>query len=116
MKTREQGMLAEQLALKHLKQHGLKLVTQNYHSRGGEIDLIMVDQGVMVFVEVRYRKSSAFGSPIESVTRQKQNRIIHTAQHYIQQHPQSQMNYRFDIVGISQSKEITWIKNAFQLN
>lgn len=116
MNTREQGMLAEKLALKHLENNKLKLVTQNYHCRGGEIDLIMRDESEIVFVEVRYRKNIFYGSPIESVTRQKQNRIIHTAQHYIQHHPQPNQNYRFDIVGISHKNEIKWVKGAFQLN
>lgn len=116
MKTREQGMLAETIALKHLQKNGLKLVTQNYHCRGGEIDLIMRDGNDLVFIEVRYRKSSAFGSPIETVTRQKQRRIIHTAQHYLQQHPQIDLCCRFDIVGISSDAPLKWLKNAFQLN
>ena len=116
MKTREQGMLAETIALKHLQKNGLKLVTKNYHCRGGEIDLIMRDDADLVFVEVRYRKSSAFGSPIETVTRQKQQRIILTAQHYLQQNPQLALCYRFDIVGISDDIDIKWLKNAFQVN
>ncbi len=116
MTAREQGMLAEQLALKHLQKQGLSLVTKNYHCRGGEIDLIMEDNNELVFVEVRYRKSIAYGSPIESVTSQKQQRIIHTAQHYLQNNQSLAFSYRFDVVGISFDQDVKWVKNAFQLN
>lgn len=65
------GSQAEQLALNYLQQQGLTLITQNYHSRRGEIDLIMLDENTLVFVEVRYRKSAAYGSALESVNSQK---------------------------------------------
>lgn len=113
------GQLAENLALQHIQQHGLKLVERNFHSRGGEIDLIMLDKTALVFVEVRYRKSAKFGGALESVNHTKQLRIIHTAQHYLQQRTPTHDNYRFDVVAITPNQdksEITWIKDAFQLN
>ncbi|MBE0438646.1 MAG: YraN family protein [Gammaproteobacteria bacterium] len=108
----------EQRALSYLKQQGLSLVSQNFHSRQGEIDLIMTDGKCLIFIEVRFRKTATYGSAIESVTRQKQARIIHTAQVFLQQHSGSYLSYRFDVVAINPSQsqnEIIWIKDAFQL-
>lgn len=113
------GDAGEQLALNYLEKNGLKLITRNFRQRGGEIDLIMQDEKVLVFIEVRRRQSEQFGSAIESVTYQKQQRIIQTAQYYIQQNNRSYPSYRFDVIGISPvSNEfnINWVKDAFQLN
>jgi putative endonuclease len=93
--------------------HGLKLVAQNYHCRFGEIDLIMKDAKTLVFVEVRLRSNSQFGSATSSITPQKQNKLILTAQHYLQLHGESAC--RFDAVLMSSAnlQDIEWIRNAF---
>jgi len=119
MNSNDIGSQAENLALQHLEQQGLNLVKRNYHCRGGEIDLIMMDNLALVFVEVRYRKTATFGSAIESVNQAKQKRIIHTAQQFLQQQPPPHTICRFDVVAISPKQhtfEITWLKDAFQLN
>jgi putative endonuclease len=114
------GDIAEQIACDYLLEKKLTLVTKNYHSRRGEIDLIMLDQHTLVFVEVRYRKSSKFGSALESVTLQKQQKIIFTAEHFIANQNNSYKQFRFDVIAISPDKnakpEVNWIQNAFQLN
>lgn len=113
------GDKAEQQALIYLQQAGLTVVTRNFHRPGGEIDLIMQDGETLVFVEVRYRKSAKFGSALESVTVQKQQRLIQTASAYIQQTPTHHPRYRFDVVAImpeNNSFNINWLKDAFQLN
>jgi putative endonuclease len=113
------GIEAEKLALDYLKQQGLKLIKQNFHSRQGEIDLIMEDKNTLVFIEVRYRQSAKFGSAEESVSYQKQQRIIHTAQVYLQQSKHYFTGYRFDVVAIQtplSNKTINWIQDAFQLS
>ncbi len=113
------GDQAEQLALTHLQQAGLTVVARNFHRPGGEIDLIMLDGQTLVFVEVRYRKSAKFGSALESVNKQKQQRLIQTASAYIQQMPANYPRYRFDVVAImpkNNSFNINWLKDAFQLN
>ena len=91
------GLEAEKLAATFLANHGLKLVTQNYHCKYGEIDLIMKDAKTLVFVEVRLRTNSQFGSAGASITPQKQQKLILTAQHYLQQHGSSQC-CRFDAI------------------
>ena len=111
---------AEQLSLSYLTEHGLQLIEQNYLTRFGEIDLIMLDneQSTLVFIEVRYRQNSNFGSPIDSVTQTKQSKLIRTAKQYLQQHDQyDDFICRFDVIGLESDlkyPKITWIKDAFE--
>ncbi len=118
--TRKQiGDKAEQMACDYLQKQGLTLITSNFTSRFGEIDLIMQDskQANTVFVEVRYRKNKQFGGAAISVTPQKQQRIIKTALYYMQQH-EPNASARFDVVAvegdISAEYALDWIRDAFQ--
>ncbi|MCX4190349.1 YraN family protein [Methylophaga sp. OBS3] len=121
--SRRSGQLAEQTACDYLQQQGLVFLTQNYHCRRGEIDLVMKDADVLVFVEVRARQNDRYGSALESITPTKQSRIIATAQHYLQQ-KQEQATCRFDVVTLrihsekdGQSHQVCeWIRDAFQLS
>lgn len=113
------GEAAEQDAYQYLLSKGLKLITKNYRSKFGEIDIIMQDGQSLVFVEVRYRKNNLFGSGAESITPSKQKKLIRTANYYLQQHPKtSQFATRFDVISMSKktnsnNSEIDWIQNAF---
>ena len=111
------GARYEREALALLQQAGLTLVTQNYRIRGGEIDLIMLDQRTLVFIEVRYRKHGQYGSAGESITPTKQARIIRTAEMFLAQHPTyGHSACRFDAVLFDQkgaTVQHTWIKAAF---
>lgn len=112
--ARHQGDQAEDLAAQYLQQHGLTICERNYSIKGGEIDLIARDQKHLVFVEVRYRSSDAFGSASESVTHHKQAKLRRTALHYLQKHRlHEQCPCRFDIVALSADNRIDWIKDAF---
>lgn len=114
MKTQLRGQRAEQTACQYLNRNGLVLVTRNYHCRCGEIDLIMRDGESLVFVEVRYRRSNHFGSSAETVDFRKRKKLIHTAQHYLQTHPQEQKRpARFDVIAMEGSNQIEWIRCAF---
>lgn len=109
------GQWAEDEALKYLIRQDLKLICRNYHSKYGEIDLIMQEKNILVFVEVRFRKSNRYGSAMESITHSKQTKIINTTNYYLATHP-NKCPIRFDTIAISldQKKEIiNWIKNAF---
>ena len=108
----DSGHYCENLALKYLKRRGLKLLTRNYSSRYGEIDLIMQDKDTLVFVEVRYRKHSNYGGAIESVDYRKQSRVTNTAENYLQAHPWDGP-CRFDIVAIEGKAKPQWIIGAF---
>ncbi len=100
-----------------LNKRGLRTIRRNYKCRTGEIDLVMNDGEYVVFVEVRYRGSDAYGDPIESITARKQQRLIRAATHFLATEPHLQsMPCRFDAVGVSKANGHTkydWIKNAF---
>lgn len=112
MKTIERGEASEKFACKYLTDRGLKLVVANYHSRFGEIDLVMLDHDVLVFVEVRYRRSSNFGGAATSVTTAKQRKICLTAEQFLQKNKKTNTVCRFDVVALGES-ETQWIKSAF---
>lgn len=84
----------------------------------GEIDLVMEENGTLIFVEVRYRKACGHGLAIETVNPGKQRKIIKTAQFFLENHRKyNQLPCRFDVVGIDQDNTATltidWVKNAF---
>jgi putative endonuclease len=100
--TQEQGLLCEQQAREYLEQHGLILIETRYHSRFGEIDLIMRDPALdqIVFVEVRSSSSSKWVNPVETIGPVKAKKIVKTAMLYLQSRYRSEPDYRFDIVTI----------------
>lgn len=112
MKTQLTGKKAEDVACSFLIKNGLVLVTRNYRCRFGEIDLIMQDADMLVFVEVRYRKNNSFGDGAESVNQLKQRKLIFTANQYLLQHPHNGP-MRFDVVALSAEHTPQWINNAF---
>ena len=111
------GRAAEYRAKKYLEQKGLHFITANYRSRHGEIDLIMSDQAVLVFVEVRCRKNDHYGKALESLSQSKIDNIIATAEYYLSAiSPYGEdTNVRFDIVAYNHglSQPPCWIRNAF---
>ena len=115
MDTSTRGKDAETRAWHYLQARGLQLLQRNYRSKRGEIDLVMQDTDSLVFVEVRYRSQSQFGSALESVDRRKQARLIACARHYIQTYPEAASQpCRFDVVSINGSPgEVEWVRNAF---
>jgi len=115
MDSTSRGREAETRASQYLQERGLRLLQRNYRSRRGEIDLVLQDQDSLVFVEVRYRRESRFGSGAESVDRRKQSKLIACAQHYLQTYPRTaQQPCRFDVVSVGGSGgSIEWIRNAF---
>lgn len=124
----EQGANAESACSKYLQANKLKLLTRNYRTRYGEIDLIMLDGNTLVFVEVRYRKNDRFGGGLASVTTAKQLKLRKAAEQYLQQYPVYK-NARFDVVSMSENNQTSstrtyrnssvnnytfnWITNAF---
>ncbi len=111
------GQKAEKVACRYLQNNGLKLLTKNFHSRFGEIDLIMQDNDTLVFIEVRCRQQNAQVSAAESVSFAKIQKIRKTAEHYLLQFEQMP-NCRFDVIamihnGKNSDYNIDWIQNAF---
>jgi putative endonuclease len=97
-----------------LQAQGLIPVAKNYRSRFGEIDLIMHDGSVLVFIEVRLRSSMDYGGAAWSIDRHKQRRLISTAQYYLAQLHRLPA-CRFDVVLLNDAPDhgVEWIKNAF---
>ena len=120
-KTR--GRIAEDAARQALIRAGLREVAANAHYRGGELDLVMLDRSgrdgdTLVFVEVRYRQSSAFGGGAASVDISKRRKLVHAAQLFLGEHREyAQCACRFDVVeadGDPAAPRITWLKDAFR--
>ena len=95
------GNSAEDLAAKFLKAKGFKIITKQFSTRFGEIDLIARLGDEIVFVEVKARKSSAFGHPEESVTDKKLEKITMVAQEYLKKKGWESREHRIDVIAIS---------------
>lgn len=112
------GMEFELSAQRFLQSKGLVPLCRNYRCKLGEIDLIMLDGELLVFVEVRFRTSSGYGSAIDTIDTRKQARIRNTARHFLHsQHGFHDRCCRFDVLGIDLKppgrKNFLWIPNAF---
>lgn len=107
----------EQLAKKYLLAQGLTFIEANFRLRLGEIDLIMQDGAILVFVEVKYRSSDRYGSSLEQVTASKIRKIKLVASAYLQRQYSEVACVRFDVVGISPKgagHRFDWVKGAFE--
>ncbi len=111
------GRQAEELAARYLEQKGYQIVARRFRSRQGEIDLIARQQGVIVFVEVKYRRTTQWGRPALSVSAAKIRRIQQTALYYLRQSRQSDVCCRFDVIELWQEQgryKIHHYENAFE--
>jgi putative endonuclease len=109
------GDAAEDRALAHLLDAGLRLVARNYRTPGrggGEIDLVMRDGATLVFVEVRRRSRSDFGGAAASVGFVKQRRIVFAARHFLLRSRGAPPPCRFDVVAVEDGR-IEWLRAAF---
>lgn len=108
------GNLYEKKAKSFLERKGLKFIAENFKSKYGEIDLIFWDllEKAVVFVEVKYRKSISYGRAEECVNISKQNKILATAEQFLQE-KQWIGNARCDVIAISENEQINWVQNAF---
>ena len=88
------------MAARFLRNKGYLILETNYRCRWGEIDIVAVEEGQIVFVEVRTRKGNEFGTPEESITPRKMRRLAVTAQSYLKEHGQEGLDWRVDLVAI----------------
>jgi putative endonuclease len=100
----------EARALAFLQSHDLVLVTRNWRSATGEIDLVMREGETLVFVEVRKRSSTLYGGALQSITNAKATRIARTASSYLSRLP-SPPHSRIDAVSFDANNEPVWTKN-----
>ncbi len=112
------GREGEDRAVEFLARRGYKIIERNYNARVGEIDIIALQEGTIVFIEVKTRTSSVYGAPELAVNQQKQQRMIRAALSYIRYKKLHQMPCRFDVVAISSSagRDPELIQNAFEMD
>ena len=114
------GAWGEDRAADYLCQQGMKIIERNFRTPVGEIDIIAGNRKFLVFVEVKTRRSTAFGTPQEAVGARKQRQIIRTAHWYLQNNKNLRLQPRFDVIAIlcqsDAAVEVTHIQDAFSLS
>jgi putative endonuclease len=111
-----EGTVGEAAAARYLTERGYHVLERNFRCRGGEIDLIALDGGTLVFIEVKLRRTLARGSPLEAVTPLKQARVRKAAQQYLGFCGRVFGRIRFDVICIMKTPkttDITHMKAAF---
>jgi putative endonuclease len=113
------GRWGEEQAVAYLRRCGLKILDRNFRTPVGEIDIIARDSRWLVFVEVKTRRSTAFGLPQEAVGPRKQRQIIRTAQWYMQNNKLGKLQPRFDVLAVfccaGEPDRVQHIEHAFEL-
>ena len=115
---RYNGKCGEDKAKEYLIGIGYLLIEENWQNRYGEIDLIMLDRGEVVFVEVRTKNSSKYGTALESVNKKKQLQIVKMVSTFLQNKNWWDKRYRIDVIAIDKkddSYNLAHIKNAVEI-
>lgn len=112
------GLRYEELALDYLQHEGLQLLQRNFRCKAGEIDLVMLHRTTLVFIEVRFRNSALHGSPVATITRDKQRKLLLAARYFLLGHAEHHhRSCRFDVVGVmpdaSGGSSFDWVPDAF---
>ena len=114
------GQSAESMAEDMLRKKGYRILAKNHRIAGGELDLIADDQGTLVFIEVKARRSNQFGGAPYAITTRKKQQIIKLALCYLSQHGLTNTHCRFDVilaVGTNeQTLQLTHIEQAFEVS
>ncbi len=108
---KEIGLLAEDLAAKHLESIGYEIVERNYRFKRAEIDIIAMKSNLLIFVEVKQRKNSRYGHPEEFISTNQQKQIITAAEDYIYAINWTK-NIRYDVIAIT-GQELTHLEDCF---
>ena len=111
--NRRIGGAQEARAMLELERLGYKILEKNFRCRIGEIDMIALHKGYLVFIEVKYRKNSKAGFAAEAVTWKKQQTISRVADYYIRTHCKKIPSCRFDVVALD-GEAVTVYENAFE--
>ena len=114
------GAWGEEYAAEYLCRQGIKIIERNFRTPVGEIDIIARHKSWLIFIEVKTRRSTAFGTPQEAVGARKQRQIIRTAHWYLQNNKNLKLQPRFDVIAIlcqsDAAVEVTHIQDAFSLS
>lgn len=118
--SKEIGAWAEQLACRHVQGQGWHIIARNFHCRGGELDVVAQKGRCLAFIEVKYRRSNAYGGVLASINKRKRQRLIRAAQVFLQTQPQFRSYQgRFDLVAIygrpEQQLKLQWLPSIFSL-
>ncbi len=116
LNNRASGDLGEEIARRYLSRKGYEILESNYRTRRGELDLISRFHNTLVIVEVKLRRGTAYGTPLEAVTPRKQQAIRLMTEEYLGERVPEFQALRFDVIGIlirSGRPEITHIEDAF---
>lgn len=95
------GRAGEAYAKTYLENKGYQILAANYRCQFGEIDLVAEESRELVFIEIKSRTGSAYGSGLESITTRKKQHILRTAWHYLELHHKSHWPFRFDVMEVS---------------
>ena len=113
---RKIGSKYEALAAEYLQKKGYRIVERNFRSPFGEIDIIAEKDGVIVYVEIKYRSSMRYGDPLEAVDFRKQRQICRVANYHYSGYTRGrEIPCRFDVIGIYGDGSIRHIENAFNV-
>lgn len=115
MNNKEFGDYGEQIVTDYLASKGCKILDRNYRANGTEIDIICLDKNIIVFVEVKSRRSKKFGNAFEAVDERKIKNIIKTSMNYLIKYDYTHLQVRFDVVEYYSTGEINHIENAFEV-
>ena len=114
------GQRGESAAERYLRHKGYRIVARNHRSSVGELDLVAEDGQVLVFVEVKARRTDAFGGAIHAVHQRKQEKLIKLAAQYLAHHHMKDRLCRFDVVLLQDMEavapQIEHIQNAFEVS
>ena len=108
------GQQGEDLACKYLKKHCYKILERNFRCPLGELDVVALHKGVLVFIEVKARNTLKYGRPADAVDEYKQQKLKRLAELYINMHNKLNMHARFDVVEVL-GGEVNLIQNAWTL-
>ncbi|MEX2043429.1 MAG: YraN family protein [Patescibacteria group bacterium] len=110
LSKRQYGIIGERRAKAYLIAKGYRFVASNYHTRYGEIDLVMRDRRELVFIEVKTRRDGLAGHPAESVTRTKLRNAVRAAVLFRREHD-IRLPWRIDVIAIT-GKDIEHYRNV----
>ncbi|HOB28892.1 MAG TPA: YraN family protein [Bacillota bacterium] len=105
------GRAGEAAARSYLQNRGYRLVENNFRCLYGEIDIIAFHGSTLVFVEVRTRTGSSFGTPAESITAEKLNRLKKTALFFMQSRYGVEVSCRFDLIAVQMEQQNMAVRN-----
>ncbi len=97
------GKWGENLAAKYLAQNGYQVIARNFRTPHGEIDIVTLRAGQLVFVEVKTRTSRTYGLPEESINPRKQAHMLSAAEHYLERHPEHE-TWQYDVIAIERQR------------